>query len=160
MKVKIKKLSENAVIPKKASELAGGWDVVVTEIIQESEDFVICKLGFSLQPPKNYKVTLVPRSSLTKTNWIMQNSPGLGDPDYTGEYQYRFRSLPIGFSHYKLNYPKFPYNIGDRIGQLYLEEIIQIEFEEVKELSESERGEGGFGSTNEHLGFWDTTTAP
>ena len=79
MKVKFKKLHPNAVIPKQATELAGGWDVVATEIIQESPDFVICKLGFSLQPPSNYKITLVPRSSLTKTHWIIQNSPGLGD---------------------------------------------------------------------------------
>ena len=166
MKVKIKKLSDKAVIPKQASELAGGWDVIATEIIQESDDFVICKLGFSLQPPNNYKVTLVPRSSLTKTKWILQNSPGLGDPDYLGEYQYRFRALPIdveidylnisringcyigtGDQTIKLQYQKFPFNVGDRIGQIYLEEIIPIEFEEVEELSETERGEGGYGST-------------
>ena len=159
MKVKIKKLSDKAVIPKQASELAGGWDVIATEIIQESDDFVICKLGFSLQPPNNYKVTLVPRSSLTKTKWILQNSPGLGDPDYLGEYQYRFRALPYGFDlrEFKggeftgntnvLKYTVFPFNVGDRIGQIYLEEIIPIEFEEVEELSETERGVGGYGST-------------
>ena len=131
-----------------------------TEIIKESEDFVICKFGFSLQPPTNYKVTLVPRSSLTKTYWILQNSPGLGDADYTGEYQFRFRAIPIGieeksesnkspFDRYiGLAYPQFPYKIGDRIGQIYLEEVIPIEFEEVEELSQTERGTGGFGSTN------------
>lgn len=151
MLVKIKKLHPDAVIPKKASELAGGWDVTATEIIQESEDFVICKLGFALQPPSNYKVTLVPRSSLTKTKWILQNSPGLGDPDYLGEYQYRFRALPDHVIHYltsSIIYPKFPYKVGDRIGQIYLEEIIPIEFKLVEELSDTVRGTGGFGSTN------------
>lgn len=165
MKVKIKKLHKDAVIPKQATELAGGWDVTATEIIEESPDFVICKLGFALQPPSNYKITLVPRSSLTKTNWILQNSPGLGDPDYLGEYQYRFRCIPNGFTFnfYKYNsdfennlyswnsdqllYPPFPYKVGDRIGQIYLEEIIPIEFEEVKELSTTERNTGGFGSS-------------
>lgn len=149
MNVKIKKLHPNAVIPKRASELAGGWDVVATEIIQESDDFVICKLGFSLQPSPNCKITLVPRSSLTKTKWIVQNSPGLGDEDYRGEYQFRFRAIPeINVLKHSFWYPEFPYKVGDRIGQLYIEEVIPIEWEEVEELSTTERGEGGFGSTN------------
>lgn len=151
MKIKIKKLHKDAQIPKQATELAGGWDVVVTEIIQEADDFVICKLGFALQPPSNYKITLVPRSSLTKTKWLLQNSPGLGDPDYLGEYQYRFRCIPINyndsFGHRNFDYQLFPFNVGDRIGQIYLEEIIPIEFEEVEELSITERNDGGFGST-------------
>lgn len=155
MQIKFKKLHPNAKIPEKGSELAGGWDVFCTEIIQEEPDFVICKLGFSLQPDHRFKITLVPRSSLTKTKWIQQNSPGLGDPDYTGEYQYRFRALPEGFGiihdvykeTVKFIYPKFPYQVGDRIGQIYLEEIIPMDFIEVEELSNSERGTGGFGST-------------
>jgi len=151
--IKIKKLHPNAVIPKQASELAGGWDVTCTEIIQEADDFVICKLGFALQPPSNYKITLVPRSSITKTNWILQNSPGLGDPDYLGEYQYKFRCIPTNIRSWQppsnptLVYEKFPYKVGDRIGQLYLEEIIPINFVEVEELSDTERGIGGFGSS-------------
>ena len=154
MEVKIKRLHKDAVIPKQATELAGGWDVVATEIIQEANDFVICKLGFSLQPPPNYKITLVPRSSLTKTKWILQNSPGLGDADFVGEYQYRLRALPeIEQSDFtdgvwRLDYPEFPFKAGDRIGQIYLEEVIPIEFIEVDELSSTERGSGGYGSTN------------
>lgn len=151
MKIKFKKLHRNALIPKQASEFAGGWDVTATEIIQEADDFVICKLGFALELPIGYKLTLVPRSSLTKTKWILQNSPGLGDADYTGEYQYRFRALPLIedlFVDYIIDYPEFPYKVGDRIGQVYLEEVIPMEFEEVEELSDTVRGEGGFGSTN------------
>lgn len=150
MVVKIKKLHPNAVVPQRASELAGGWDVVCTEIEQVSEDFVICKLGFALELPKGYKLTLVPRSSLTKTKWIVQNSPGLGDEDYRGEYQFRFRAIPDHIMYFsrELVYPEFPYKVGDRIGQVYLEEVIPIEFEIVEELSETDRGDGGFGSTN------------
>jgi dUTP pyrophosphatase len=152
MKVKFKKLHPNATIPKQATELSGGWDITVTEIIKESEDFVICKLGFALEIPKGYKLTLVPRSSLTKTKWILQNSPGLGDADYIGEYQYRFRALPINIgwnnkAEYCLTYSKFPYKVGDRIGQVYLEEVIPIEWEVTEDLSDTERGSGGFGST-------------
>lgn len=153
VKVKFKRLHKLATIPKRADELCGGWDVTCTEIIQESEDKVICKLGFALQIPVGYKVTLVPRSSFTNYRWILQNSPGLGDASYTGEYQYRFRALPIDVKYieysdtYVLDYDTFPYNVGDRIGQIYLEEVIPIEFEEVEELSQTERGEGGFGHT-------------
>ena len=162
MKIQFKRIHKDAQIPKKASELAGGWDVVVTEIIKESKDFVICKLGFALTPPKGFKITLVPRSSLTKTNWVLQNSPGLGDEDYTGEYQYRFRAIPNGIKvnngngfgkqlfkniSAKLTYSDFPYKVGDRIGQIYLEQVIQVEFKEVNELQVTDRGDGGFGST-------------
>ena len=150
MIVKFKKLQPNAVIPKQATELAGGWDVTCTEIVQESPDFIICKLGFALQPPAGYRVILVPRSSFTKTKWILQNSPGIGDADYLGEYQYRLRALPIknNVLGIAFEYPDFPFKVGDRIGQIYLEKVIPIEFEEVEELSQTDRGTGGFGSTN------------
>jgi dUTP pyrophosphatase len=164
MKIKFKKINPNAIEPKQITEFAGGWDVVCTEIIKVSENFVICNLGYSLQPPNKYKITLVPRSSLTKTNWIMQNSPGLGDSDYLGEYSFRFRAIPVGIKKniitkhesfgvsyeeekYVFEYPEFPYSVGDRIGQIYLEAVIPIEFELVDELVETKRGSGGFGST-------------
>lgn len=156
MKVKIKRLHENAVIPKQATELAGGWDVTVTEIEQIDKDLVICKLGFALQLPSNYRLILVPRSSLTKTKWVLQNSPGLGDADYLQEYQYRFRALPEDvnavdrFGGIMLSYPQFPYVEGDRIGQIYLEEVIPMEFEEVEEF-DFENNRGGYGSTNKNL---------
>jgi len=163
LQIEFKKLNENASFPERASEFAGGWDVKVTEIEKVSADFVICKLGFALSLPSNYKLTLVPRSSLTKTHWVLQNSPGLGDEDYRGEYQLRFRCIPINYGykwdknefgnvqHNNINqflYEEFPFEVGDRVGQVYLEEVVPIEFIEVNELSESKRGDGGFGSTN------------
>lgn len=167
MKVQIKKFNEKAITPTQASELAGGWDVVVTEINKISNNFVICKLGFGLTPPKGHKITLVPRSSFTNFNWVVNNSPGLGDEDYLGEYQFRFRALPTGIkvderafkgwgkqlfskinNALSLTYDEFPYKVGDSIGQLYLEEVIPIEFKGVDELKPTKRGEGGFGSTD------------
>lgn len=162
MKVEFKKLHENAVIPERATELAGGWDVTAVEIEKVTNDFVICHLGFALSIPKGYKLTLVPRSSLTKTHWVLQNSPGLGDCDYRGEYQLRFRAIPIDYTKWytdengryvcgsveKFVYEPFPFEVGDRVGQVYLEEVIPIEFDVVDELSETKRGGGGFGSTS------------
>lgn len=152
MQVKIKKFHKDAVTPKQATEFAGGWDVTVTEIKKVEDDLVICKLGFALQLPKGYKLTLVPRSSLTKTKWIVQNSPGLGDADFLQEYQIRFRALPIDcevvdrFKGFGLVYPEFPFKVGERIGQVYLEEVIPIEFEEVEEF-DVVNSRGSYGST-------------
>lgn len=154
-KILVKKLHPNAKIPIRSTELSGGWDIFCTEVIQEADDFIICKTGLSMMPfDPNYKITLVPRSSLTKTKWVLQNSPGLGDPDYTGEYQYRFRALPLqiradselSWGHY-IVYPECPFISGDRIGQIYLEEIVPTEFVEVEEMPKTKRGDGGFGST-------------
>ena len=150
MKLKFKKLHPNAQIPRQGTEFSGGWDVTMTSIEYDSTDLVICKLGFALEIPEGYKLTLVPRSSLTKTRWILQNTPGLGDSDYRGEYQYRFRALPENINMFdgRFEYPNFPYDLDDRIGQIYLEEVIPMEFEVVEELDNTVRGEGGFGSTN------------
>lgn len=140
----------NAKIPERMSELAGGWDIYCTEIITPSVDQVIYKVGFKLKPPINYKVTLVPRSSITNTKWVLQNSPGLGDPDFTGEYQFRFRSFPEIKYDIKtpyLNYPEIPYKIGERIGQLYLEEIIPINFIIEDNFESTSRNPDGFGTT-------------
>ena len=150
--VGFKKLHENAKFPERGSELAGGWDVTTTEIEKVRDDFYICKLGFSLELPKGKKLTLIPRSSQTKTRWMVINSPGLGDEDYRGEYQYRFTAIPSGVKEengsFVLTYDEFPFKVGDRIGQVYLEDVIPIKFFERDELTETKRGEGGFGSTN------------
>ena len=111
-KLKIKLVHPNAKIPIRASEFAGGWDVYAADIKYESDNFVIVDLGFQLEIPLGYKLTLVPRSSLTKTNWIQQNSPGLGDSDYRGTYQYRFRCIP--------SYFKYRQNDAFSIKNLYL----------------------------------------
>ena len=150
MNVYFKKINENAIVPKRASELAGGWDITATEIDKVGDDLVICKIGLCFSLPEAHKLTLVPRSSLTKTNWVLQNSPALGDEDYRGEYQLRFRCIPNGirlneYNQPILTYEDFPFNVGDRIGQIYLETVIPIEFKESDKLSETERGNGGFG---------------
>ena len=150
--VKVKRLHKDAVLPKKASDLAGGFDVTAVDIEMKGKDLAICNIGFAMQFPDDFKLTLVPRSGLTKTTWVLQNTPGLGDPDYRGPYQFRFRAIPNEIlcdseGIMTLGYSEFPYKKGERIGQIYLERIIPTEFVEVDELDETERGEGGFGST-------------
>ena len=75
-------------------------------------------------------------------------NPKLVNPDFLGQYRYVFTSIPYRKSiDEELQHPDFPYKVGDRIGQIYLEEIIPIEFQEVEELEQTQRGSGGFGST-------------
>lgn len=161
MEVKIK-LIEGGQLPEKANEFAACYDVFCREIIQKGPDLVHVKIGFALEIPIDYKVVLVPRSSLTGTHWIVQNSPGQGDPDFRNEYQFRFRAIPIDFSYKppidtygpggrnaitKLIYPEFPFKVGERLGQIYFDKIIPVTFIQTDELSDTVRGLGGFGST-------------
>ena len=141
MQVLFKRIHPNATIPKQATEFAAGWDVTATEIeFSHVTDLVICKIGFAIKIPDGYRFVIVPRSSLTNTHWVIQNSPAVGDSDFTKEYQVRFRPLD------RCNgTPNFPYREGDRIAQVYLEKVIPIEFVEVDELPDT--GRGSFGST-------------
>jgi dUTPase len=77
--INIVKLRDAAQIPTKGSIEAGGWDVYAAEIQKVYDDLYIVYLGLAMQPPKGFKITLVPRSSITKTRWYLPNSPGLGD---------------------------------------------------------------------------------
>lgn len=164
MLVRIKRLHPQANLPVRMSESAGAWDVTATEIVEEANGFVICKLGFSLAPPPNYRVILVPRSNITKYGWVMANSIGIGDSDYRGEYQMRFRSIPqwgirtigedklddgetVKTGKWDWITPEFPYKKGDRIGQMWVEKVEEISFVEVVDLDVTSRGVGGFGST-------------
>lgn len=156
MKIEYIKTSKDSKTPHMASELAGGHDVTVTDIQHRFDGQVWCMLGLKVAVPEGYRLMIIPRSSITKSGYILQNSIGLIDADFRGEIQARFIAFPSGFDKLptsgdefvtQISYPKFPYEVGDRIGQVYLEKIIPIEWEEVTELSETERGEGGHGST-------------
>lgn len=144
--IKIKLIHPNAKIPTKGTGHSGAWDVYAAEIKRIRQDWYEVDLGFSLEFPSNYRLMLQPRSSITNSNLIQQNSPGLGDSDYRGIYKFVFKVLPIK-GGWGIKYPMFPYQVGDRVGQIYLEEILPINFIQHDELTDSERGVGGFGST-------------
>ena len=151
MKLQFKRLHPLAQIPYKATTLAACHDVVATEIIHESESYVRCKLGFAVGLPEDYKLVLVPRSSLTKTQWLLQNSPGIGDSDFLYEYEFRFRCIAKIWTEDEqsfFEYEDFPYKVGDRIGQVFIEKVIPIEWVEVDELDIKQSNRvGGYGSS-------------
>lgn len=149
-KVQFKKFHQNAKLPQKMTEGAACMDVFATEIEKVEDDYYICKLGIGVTPPKGHKVVLVPRSSLTKTRWMIINTPCQGDEDFYHEYQLRFRAFPRGIMHgdvQHLYYDEFPFKVGERIGQIFIEKVLDFEWVEVDELKETSRL-GGYGSTN------------
>jgi dUTP pyrophosphatase len=146
LKIKLQKVTEDARMPIKGSEQAAAYDVYAHSITSKEEGKVVVGLGFKTEIPKGYKGIIVPRSNLTKFNWVLNNSYGVIDSDYRGEWMAIFTSIPVLFDG-NFGTTSFPYNIGDRVAQIYFEEVLPINFEVVPELESSERGEGGFGST-------------
>lgn len=140
--IKFLPLSDKFRTPIKATPNSVCYDVYATEIIENGDKRTV-KLGFATEIPEGWKCCIVPRSSFTKEYWVMQNSPAQIDSDYRGEYLLKFTGLSYsGFI------PPFPYKVGDRVAQIYFEKVNEVQFEIVDKLSETSRGEGGFGSTN------------
>lgn len=134
--------NEGVTLPKYETSGAAGMDVranIKEPIVLGSLDRVLIPLGLRLEIPEGYEVQVRPRSGLALKHGIgMVNSIGTIDSDYRGE---------IGTII--VNLSKEPYTIQpqERIGQIVLNKVEQIEWEVVEKLSESERGSGGFGST-------------
>jgi|TARA_R100000081_G_C4784813_1_gene153831 dUTP pyrophosphatase len=138
MKVRIKRLHPDAVVPKYAKPGDAGMDL--TAIGMEREwDVVTYKTGLALEIPKGHVGLLFPRSSVYKTSMIMSNCVGVIDSGYRGEIMLKFRDQWRDYSS--------RYEVGDRVGQLIIMPYPQVELEEVDNLSSTDRGSGGYGST-------------
>lgn len=138
MKVHIKKLSENAVIPSYAKPGDAGMDLTVTRIINKYDDTkVTYGFGLALEIPEGFLGLVFPRSSVKNYSIMLSNSVGVIDSEYRGEVMATFNKLGNGDI----------YQIGDRAAQLIILPYPSIEFEEVDNLSDTERGTGGFGSS-------------
>ena len=142
MQVRIKKLNENAVIPTYAKEGDAGMDLVITDIKGENKYDITYGFGISMEIPEGFVGLVFPRSSIRKTDLILSNSVGVIDSGYRGEIQATFNQRSLSSQS-----GSFLYGVGDRIMQIMIIPHPPIEFEEVEELNNTERGEGGFGST-------------
>jgi len=142
MKVKIKKVHPDAVIPSYAKSGDAGLDLVATTIISETLGSITYGLGIALEIPEGFVGLVFPRSSIRKTNLQLSNSVGVIDSGYRGELQATFNKIQ-GID----NVERENYKIGDRVCQIMIIPHPTIELNEVNELSNTERGEGGFGST-------------
>lgn len=179
MKIKIKKLNENAVIPTYAHVTDAGLDLTAVSVKRDSaKDVYIYGTGLAIEIPKGYVGLLFPRSSNKNTEAYMTNHVGVIDSGYRGEVMvcYKTRTArticdnlgDVITDFYETqssceerditqfvedmlkdgrNALKAPYSIGDKIAQLIIIPYPCIEFEEVDELSDSDRGTNGHGST-------------
>lgn len=146
MDVKIKKLNENAVIPSYAHDTDAGLDLVATSY--EYKDDIKCHVygtGLAFEIPKGYVGLIFPRSSNRKTESYLTNHVGVIDSGYRGEVMFSFKTRD--FKEGEIQQLNKPYEIGDRVGQLIIMPYPKIKFVEVDELSDSDRGENGHGST-------------
>ncbi len=154
--LKFKKLNDRAIIPHFASTKAACFDLTANRIeINPRGDKAKIYFGLAAEIPEGYQLEISPRSSFCHKDWVMQNSPGQVDSDYKGELMMFLQAIPISISDTIwgdlvgsiLVYPKLPYQVGERVAQCKLVKVEQYTIEETQELSTSERGEGGFGST-------------
>lgn len=143
--VKFTKLHNDASIPLAGSDKAAGYDIYayldsgIESIEIQPHKTVKIGTGISVQPPAGYFGAIFPRSGLaTKQGLRPANCVGVCDEDYTGEY--------IVAIHNDSDSPKTVRH-GDRIAQLVFLPYLNVNFVEVSELEETERGDGGFGST-------------
>lgn len=140
MEVKIK-LGNGAVLPKYAKPGDAAMDIVaISERIVKEEDHGYIEYGTGLffEIPEGFYLDIRPRSSISNTGMILANSPGTLDSQYRGELKLRFKYIP----------DTKKYNVGERIAQIMILPCPTVKWLVVNELSETERGEGGFGSTN------------
>jgi dUTP pyrophosphatase len=139
MQVKIKKLSSDTVIPTYAKDGDAGMDLVATSIVSEETFQITYGLGVAMEIPYGFVGLVFPRSSIRKYDLSLTNCVGVIDSGYRGELQATFRK-ERGVASKK-------YEIGDKICQIMIIPHPPIQFKEVDELTNTERGEGGFGST-------------
>jgi len=142
MKIEIKKLNENAVIPTRGSEQAAGYDLyaATTDVITiKPHETVKIGTGLAIAVPDGYFGAIFARSGLAAKQGLRPaNCVGVADSDYRGEY---IVALHNDTDEERTIEPK------ERIAQLVVMPYLAVEFDEVDELSETARGAGGFGST-------------
>ena len=138
MQVKVKKLDPKAVIPKYAKVGDAGLDLTATSY-DYSNGRHVYGTGLAIEIPKGYVGLLFPRSSICKMDLRLTNCVGVIDSGYRGQ-------ISLFFENDGMEDPLI-YKVGDRIGQLLILAYRQIEMQEVGELSDTVRGESGFGST-------------
>ena len=173
--MKIKKLNKDAVIPKREHDDDAGYDLVAInygniKVVSTAMDknvwrmlYIEYKTGLGIEPPVGYHIEIVARSSVSKTDLILANCTAIGDQGYRGEYRLRFKCpIMANKEFWAENEEKAvrafegsfsisgikKYNAGDKIGQMLIRKTEIMDIQEVDELSDTVRGNGGFGSTD------------
>lgn len=168
MKVKFKKVRESAFVPTKAHSSDAGFDLYADSKGWDENGNVVYGTGIAVEIPEGYVGLVFPRSSIAGRDLQLSNSVGVIDSGYRGEIMAKFRSTVQMANPLKVWWRVFvkgedswdyknslvvhslfedEYELGERIAQLIIMPYPEVEFEEVEELSNSDRGENGYGST-------------
>ena len=147
MEIRFKKLDQRAVAPVRANTTDAGYDLVATQITTEINEcgqlILVYHTGLALEIPEGYFALLVPRSSVFKKSLTLTNSPGVIDSGYRGEIMAKFRATT--------DVIPAVYKEGERFAQILILPVPEVAFTEAFELSDSERGDGGYGSTGDAI---------
>ncbi|WP_440998485.1 dUTP diphosphatase [Fodinibius sp. SL11] len=144
MKIQFKKLphAKDLPLPSYESAFAAGMDIraaLEEPVTLQSGERQLIPSGLKMAMPKGYEAQMRPRSGLAYRHGItMLNTPGTIDADYRGEL--KMLAVNLGDEAFTINH-------GDRIAQMVIAPVIQAKVDEVEELTDTERGDGGFGST-------------
>lgn len=141
MKVRIKKMSESAVIPVYSKPGDIGLDLTATSYYRVSDKnygYIEYGTGLQIEIPEGFGGFIFPRSSISNTGMILANAVGVIDPGYRGEVKCRFRWIK----------DTLDYKVGDRVAQLIILPVPHVDLVEAESLTETVRSEAGFGSTN------------
>ncbi len=140
MKLKVKLTHPEAKLPTKGTDGSAGYDLTaVTEKIDLQYRFIEYSFGLAVAIPEGHVGLIFPRSSISKKDISLSNAVGVIDSDYRGEITARFKNIiPVGAKKY---------GVGDRIAQLVVLKLPEVELEQVDTLDETTRGTGGYGST-------------
>jgi dUTP pyrophosphatase len=138
MDIKVKKLHTDAIVPTYAKDGDAGMDLVATEIINEEVFQITYGTGLAMEIPQGYVGLIFPRSSIYNKGCLLTNAVGVLDSGYRGEISAKFEHITIN---------SFGYKVGDKCAQLIVMPYPEIELVISEELSESDRGVSGYGST-------------
>ena len=139
--MKFKKLHPNAQLPTKGSQAAGGYDIYMPELGSLNQyEKQLFGLGFSAEVPPGHVALILPRSGAgAKKGVELVNTSGVIDADYRGEW--------MAMLTLKNDHPSFVFQPGEKLLQFIIVPVTEVTPVWEEELSETERGEGGFGST-------------
>jgi dUTP pyrophosphatase len=140
IKIKMKKMHPDVKVPKYAKQGDAAMDLHCTEMFRDRYGNYVYLTGIAVEIPEGYVGLVYPRSSVSKSSMLLSNGVGVIDSGYRGEIMLKYRHLG-GRNDI--------YTSGDRVGQLMIIKRPEIDLVVVEELSETERGDGGFGSTGQ-----------
>ncbi len=149
MEVKIKKLYKDSRIPTKAHTTDAGYDLYAYSKSYDEDGNVVYGSGVAMEIPKGYVGLIFPRSSNAQKDLLLSNSVGVIDSGYRGEISFKFKPSNVIEKPDLAYIPERirKYGVDERIGQIIIMPYPEIEFAEVEELSASDRGTGGYGSS-------------